>query len=151
MNFPRSSASGRPTGKISRRSLAPDLKHRRHPRHGRESHAPGVATAADEDVDDGRLLDHRSASVPLGTVDQPPDVWVVIKASAEKRLGKPLLRAYLLLAMFGAVIVVGSVLVARFQSSGQGSNGEVRAVWIVASLRGMPGGRRPGRRSHRPR
>lgn len=45
--------------------------------------------------------------------DPPPDVWAVVKASAEKRLGKPLLRAYLLLAVFGAVIVVGCVLIAR--------------------------------------
>jgi hypothetical protein len=38
------------------------------------------------------------------------DVWAVIKASAERRLGKPLLKAYLLLAVFGAVAVAVSVI-----------------------------------------
>ena len=36
------------------------------------------------------------------------DVWAVVKASAERRLGKPLLRAYLLLAVFGVVVVDGA-------------------------------------------
>ena len=33
------------------------------------------------------------------------DVWAVIKASAERRLGRPLLKTYLLLALFGIVVV----------------------------------------------
>jgi hypothetical protein len=40
-----------------------------------------------------------------------PEVWAVVTASAEKRLGKPLLRTYLGLAIFGAVVVVVSVVV----------------------------------------
>jgi hypothetical protein len=32
-------------------------------------------------------------------------VWAVIKASAERRLGKPLLKAYFFLAVFGIVVV----------------------------------------------
>jgi hypothetical protein len=38
-------------------------------------------------------------------------VWTVIKASAERRLGKPLIKAYLLLAGFGALVVAISILV----------------------------------------
>ncbi len=34
------------------------------------------------------------------------DVWVVVKSSAERRLGKPLLMAYLFLALFGIVVVL---------------------------------------------
>lgn len=40
----------------------------------------------------------------------PRDVWAVIKASAEKRLGKPLLRAYSFLAVFGAVVVAACIV-----------------------------------------
>jgi hypothetical protein len=58
----------------------------------------------------------------------PPDVWTVIKASAEKRLGKPLLLAYLLFAVFGAVIVAISVLVARLQ--GELASGLARGLAI---------------------
>ncbi|MGO9837776.1 MAG: hypothetical protein ACLP1X_26610 [Polyangiaceae bacterium] len=43
-----------------------------------------------------------------------PDVWAVIKASAERRLGKPLLKAYVFLAVFGIVVVAVAVLVMRF-------------------------------------
>jgi hypothetical protein len=39
------------------------------------------------------------------------NVWPVIKASAEKRLGTPLLKAYLLLAILGVVAVAASVVV----------------------------------------
>ena len=42
-----------------------------------------------------------------------PDVWAVIKASAERRLGKPLLKAYFLLAVFGLVVVAAALLVMR--------------------------------------
>jgi hypothetical protein len=42
-----------------------------------------------------------------------PDLWAVIKASAERRLGKPLLKAYLLLAVFGIVVVAVALLVMR--------------------------------------
>jgi hypothetical protein len=39
------------------------------------------------------------------------DAWVVIKASAERRLGKPLLKAYLLLTVFGIVVVAGCIVI----------------------------------------
>ena len=42
------------------------------------------------------------------------DVWAVINASAERRLGKPLLKAYFFLAVFGMVIVAVALLVMRF-------------------------------------
>ena len=42
------------------------------------------------------------------------DVWSVVKASALHRLGKPLLVAYALLAVFGLVVVAVSLLVMRF-------------------------------------
>jgi hypothetical protein len=42
------------------------------------------------------------------------DVWAVIKASAAKRFGTRLLKMYLLLAIFGLVVVVVSVVVAHF-------------------------------------
>lgn len=41
------------------------------------------------------------------------DVWVVVKASAERRLGKPLLMAYLFLALFGIVVVVVCIAAMR--------------------------------------
>jgi len=44
------------------------------------------------------------------TAIQWRDVWAVIKASAERRLGKPLLKAYLLLALFGIVVVAVSLV-----------------------------------------
>jgi hypothetical protein len=43
-----------------------------------------------------------------------PDVWAVIKASSERRLGKPLLKAYFFLAVFGIVVVAVALLVMRF-------------------------------------
>jgi hypothetical protein len=43
-----------------------------------------------------------------------PDVWAVIKASAERRLGKPLLKAYFFLAVFGILVVAVAILVMRF-------------------------------------
>ena len=39
------------------------------------------------------------------------DVWSVIRASAERRLGKPLLKAYLLLALFGILAVGVCILI----------------------------------------
>jgi hypothetical protein len=42
-----------------------------------------------------------------------PEVWAVIKASAERRLGKPLLKAYFFLAVFGIVVVAAAVIVMR--------------------------------------
>jgi hypothetical protein len=42
-----------------------------------------------------------------------PHVWAVIKTSAERRLGKPLLKAYFFLAVFGIVVVAASLLVMR--------------------------------------
>jgi hypothetical protein len=51
-----------------------------------------------------------------GSVDQRTaigwrDVWVVVKSSAERRLGKPLLMAYLFLALFGIVVVVVCIVI----------------------------------------
>ncbi|MBK7578665.1 MAG: hypothetical protein IPI67_00535 [Myxococcales bacterium] len=40
----------------------------------------------------------------------PKDVWGVVRASAEKRLGRELLLAYLVLLVVGLVIVLASVL-----------------------------------------
>ena len=37
--------------------------------------------------------------------------WVVVKSSAERRLGKPLLMAYLFLALFGIVVVVVCIVI----------------------------------------
>jgi hypothetical protein len=39
------------------------------------------------------------------------DAWAVVKASAERRMGKPLLRAYLFLAVFGTVVVAGCIVI----------------------------------------
>jgi hypothetical protein len=41
------------------------------------------------------------------------DVWLVIKDSAERRLGKPLLMMYLVLAIVGAVGVAVSLVAMR--------------------------------------
>jgi hypothetical protein len=41
-------------------------------------------------------------------------VWAVIKASAEPGLGKPLLKTYFFLAVFGIVVVAVPLLVMRF-------------------------------------
>jgi hypothetical protein len=41
------------------------------------------------------------------------DVWVAVKASAERRLGKPLLLMYLVLAIAGALAVAASLLAMR--------------------------------------
>jgi len=41
------------------------------------------------------------------------DVWAVVRASAERRLGKPLLVMYLVLAVAGAVSVAVSLLAMR--------------------------------------
>jgi hypothetical protein len=38
-------------------------------------------------------------------------VWAVIKASAERRLGRPLLKAYLLLAVVGIVVVTVCIVI----------------------------------------
>ena len=40
-----------------------------------------------------------------------PDVWAVAKASAERRLGRPLLATYAVLALFGLTVVAISVVV----------------------------------------
>jgi len=40
--------------------------------------------------------------------------WEVVKASALRRLGKPLLLMYLALLVFGVPIVLGSVALMRF-------------------------------------
>ena len=55
-------------------------------------------------------------SVNGGVVDQRTaigwrDVLAVVKASAERRLGKPLLMAYLFLALFGTVVVVVCIVI----------------------------------------
>ena len=42
------------------------------------------------------------------------EVWAVIRTSAERRLGGPLLVAYLVLAIFGIVVVALSAVVAHF-------------------------------------
>jgi hypothetical protein len=47
---------------------------------------------------------------PVGWID----VWNVVRASALRRLGKPLLVLYALLAILGLVVVVVSVFVMRF-------------------------------------
>ncbi len=41
------------------------------------------------------------------------DVWAAVKASAERRLGRPLLLMYLVLAIAGAVTVAVSILAMR--------------------------------------
>jgi hypothetical protein len=41
------------------------------------------------------------------------DVYLVIKESAERRLGRPLLRMYFVLAILGAVGVAASLLAMR--------------------------------------
>jgi len=42
------------------------------------------------------------------------DVWAVVKASAERRLGKPLLVAYLVLSLVKVAVIAVSVLVIDF-------------------------------------
>lgn len=44
---------------------------------------------------------------------EPPSVWAVVKASALRRLGKPLLLAYLMLLVLGVLAVVVSLLLMR--------------------------------------
>jgi hypothetical protein len=51
-----------------------------------------------------------------GVVDQRtaigwPEVWAVIETSAERRLGKPLLKAYLLLAVVGIAVVTVCIVI----------------------------------------
>jgi hypothetical protein len=41
------------------------------------------------------------------------DVWAVVRASAERRLGRPLLKAYLFLAVFGIVVVAICIVIMR--------------------------------------
>jgi hypothetical protein len=41
------------------------------------------------------------------------DVWAVVKASAERRIGKPLLVMYLVLALVGSIGVAASLLAMR--------------------------------------
>jgi hypothetical protein len=87
---------------------------------------PGIAVAADEQIEYRALRRHRGErSIPGwrtfsgGGMDRRaavgwPDVWAVIKASAERRLGKSLLKAYFFLAVFGIVVVAVALLVMRF-------------------------------------
>jgi hypothetical protein len=42
------------------------------------------------------------------------DVFAVVRSSAERRLGRPLLVAYLVLAIFGIAVVVACVVVMHF-------------------------------------
>jgi len=56
------------------------------------------------DSRDGDVVDRRTA---IGW----PEVWAVIKASAERRLGKPLLKVYLFLALFGIVVVLVCIVI----------------------------------------
>jgi hypothetical protein len=42
------------------------------------------------------------------------DLWAVVKTSAERRFGKPLLAAFLALALAGIVVVAISVSVRHF-------------------------------------
>jgi hypothetical protein len=42
------------------------------------------------------------------------DVWAVVRASAERWIGRPVLVAYLVLAVFGIVVVAVSVLINYF-------------------------------------
>jgi hypothetical protein len=44
---------------------------------------------------------------------EPPSVWAIVKASALRRLGKPLLWAYLVLLVFGVVAVAASLVLMR--------------------------------------
>lgn len=53
----------------------------------------------------------KEALVDQRTVIGGREVWAVIKASAERRLGKPLLKAYMFLALFGIVVVAVSIVV----------------------------------------
>ncbi|MGH7440236.1 MAG: hypothetical protein ACRENE_31475 [Polyangiaceae bacterium] len=43
------------------------------------------------------------------------EVWGVVRASALARLGRPLLAAYLLLALFGVTVILGSIALMRFE------------------------------------
>jgi hypothetical protein len=47
-------------------------------------------------------------------VEPQPSFWKVVKASALKRLGLPLLKAYGVLLVAGVVVVLASLLVMRF-------------------------------------
>jgi hypothetical protein len=42
------------------------------------------------------------------------ELWAVVKTSAERRIGRPLLVAYFVLALVGVVVVAVSVLVNYF-------------------------------------
>ncbi len=82
---------------------------------------------AGRQIDDARTLTLRMAPPWSMTVASEPvvayvrrvdgwsptvgwrDVWAVVRASALRRLGKPLLLTYLGLAMFGVAVVVASV------------------------------------------
>jgi hypothetical protein len=46
--------------------------------------------------------------------EQPPNAWAIIKESALRRLGRPLLIWYAVLLGIGAVVVLSSLLVVRF-------------------------------------
>jgi hypothetical protein len=55
--------------------------------------------------------------VKPGTEVRWSGVWASAKASAERRLGKPLLKTYLLLAVFGAVTVAVSIIVMYLEAA----------------------------------
>jgi hypothetical protein len=48
------------------------------------------------------------------TLTEPPTVWAVVKASALRRIGRPLLVWYVVLLGIGVVVVLTSLLVMRF-------------------------------------
>ena len=81
---------------------------------GGDLHALLSARARDQLSEIDALPSYPSADG--GVVDQRTaigwrDVWAVVKASAERRLGKPLLMAYLFLALFGIVVVLVCIAV----------------------------------------
>jgi len=43
----------------------------------------------------------------------PPSVWAVVKMSALRRLGKPLLWTYLVLLVLGVLVVAASLVLMR--------------------------------------
>jgi hypothetical protein len=72
------------------------------------------------DVENGGFGDDFRASVAKGSIGHVADeratvgwrnVWAVVKARAERRIGRPVLVAYLVLALFGIVVVAVSIVV----------------------------------------
>lgn len=54
------------------------------------------------------------AMVTLVTLETPPSFWSVVKASAVRRLGVPLLKAYVTLLVLGILVVLVSIVLMRF-------------------------------------